>query len=58
MVKDTVCNMEFDETNAGYSLILGDKTYYFCSEGCKAEFERHPDDYSNQRDKPEEDASV
>lgn len=58
MVKDIVCNMEIDETNAEYSLLFEGKTYYFCSEGCRAEFERHPDDYSNCGETLVEDLSV
>ena len=45
MVKDTVCKMEIDETTVENSLIFEGQTYFFCSEGCRAEFQRHPQDY-------------
>ena len=45
MVIDLVCKMEVDENDAKPRLILEEKTYYFCSEGCRAEFERHARDY-------------
>lgn len=50
MVKDTVCEMEIDETTAGNSLIFEGQTYFFCSEGCRAEFQRHPEDYVKSAD--------
>jgi YHS domain-containing protein len=45
MVTDLVCGMEINENAAGYSLILGGGKYFFCSEGCRAEFKRRPQDY-------------
>lgn len=42
MTKDPVCGMNVDETKAAGSVAYGDKTYYFCSSGCKATFERDP----------------
>lgn len=45
MVKDTVCEMEIDEKAVGFSLNFEGQTYFFCSEGCLAEFQRHPQDY-------------
>lgn len=44
MVKDLVCGMEVNE-NIGYSLVFEDKKHFFCSQGCRAEFKRHPQDY-------------
>lgn len=45
MVKDLVCGMEVDETKAvGVSEYNGRK-YYFCSTGCKAAFDREPENY-------------
>ncbi|MGA2286699.1 MAG: YHS domain-containing protein [Dehalococcoidia bacterium] len=42
MVKDPVCGMEIDsETAAGSSEYEG-TTYYFCSEGCKHDFDTSP----------------
>jgi YHS domain-containing protein len=44
-VKDPVCGMDVDpEQAAGKSEYQG-KTYYFCSPGCKAAFEREPAKY-------------
>lgn len=45
MVADLVCGMEINENAAGCSLILGGGKYFFCSEGCRAEFKRRPQDY-------------
>lgn len=45
MVTDVVCGMQINENAAGYSLILGSEKYFFCSEGCWAEFKRRPQDY-------------
>lgn len=40
--KDPVCGMMVDEKrSAGTSSFQG-KTYYFCSGGCKASFDRNP----------------
>lgn len=50
MVKDTVCEMEIDETAARFSLNFEGQTYFFCSEGCRAEFQRHPQDYVKSAD--------
>ncbi len=48
MVKDVVCGMQIDEkTAAGQSEYAG-KTYYFCSPGCKAKFDRDPAKYASQ----------
>jgi YHS domain-containing protein len=39
---DPVCGMEVDpKTAAGSSIYLG-KTYYFCSPGCKRDFDKEP----------------
>ncbi len=48
MVKDVVCGMTIDEkTAAGTSEYQG-KTYYFCSVGCKATFDREPAKYASK----------
>jgi YHS domain-containing protein len=42
MIKDPVCGMMIDpKTSAGKSDYLG-QTYYFCSLGCKKEFDQNP----------------
>ena len=43
-VVDPVCGMEVDPANAPKSTYAG-KTYYFCSEGDKAKFEKNPVQY-------------
>jgi Cu+-exporting ATPase len=48
MAIDPVCGMEVDEqTAAGQSEYKG-KTYYFCSLGCKAAFDKDPEKYLQQ----------
>ena len=45
MEKDVVCGMTVDpKTSAAKSEHKG-KTYFFCSKGCKADFDKHPDKY-------------
>lgn len=44
MVKDIVCGMEVNET-AAYSFVFENEKYFFCSQGCRAEFKRRPQDY-------------
>jgi YHS domain-containing protein len=42
---DPVCGMEVDpKTAAGKSEYQG-KTYYFCSPGCKRDFDKEPQKY-------------
>ena len=42
---DPVCGMELGEGEAKQLLVDKGYEYYFCSVGCRAEFERHPDEY-------------
>lgn len=45
MEKDPVCGMNVDpKTAAGKSEYKG-KTYYFCSTGCKKDFDKEPQKY-------------
>jgi YHS domain-containing protein len=45
MYKDPVCGMDVEpETAAGKSEYKG-QTYYFCSLGCKASFDKNPEKY-------------
>jgi YHS domain-containing protein len=45
MVKDPVCDMDVDpKTAAGKSEYQG-QTYYFCSLGCKRDFDKDPEKY-------------
>ena len=46
MEKDPVCGMTVDpKSAAGQSQHQG-KTFYFCSAGCKAKFEKNPGQYA------------
>jgi YHS domain-containing protein len=45
MAKDPVCGMDVDpQTAAGKSEYKG-QTYYFCSPGCKQDFDKDPEKY-------------
>lgn len=46
IVKDAVCKMELDESQVKESRVQEGRKYYFCSVGCRTEFERHPEDYT------------
>lgn len=54
---DPVCRMQLDEKDATHSLVHQGHIYYFCSVGCQAEFQRHPEDYvkSKPAEKGEQD---
>ncbi len=46
MSHDPVCGMDVeDEAHAPKSIYKG-RTYYFCCDGCKEEFDAHPEDYA------------
>lgn len=47
MAKDLVCGMNVDEKKAATAVHDG-KTYYFCSAGCQATFERAPGEYTGK----------
>lgn len=45
-LKDPVCGMEAtDDVNFDYE----GRTYYFCSDHCRAQFEKEPERYISQR---------
>jgi Cu+-exporting ATPase len=46
MAKDPVCGMNVDEKKAATTSTHAGKTYYFCSAGCKATFEKAPEKYA------------
>jgi len=48
MTKDPVCGMNVDEKKAGATAVHEGKTYYFCSTGCKATFEKAPAKYATK----------
>lgn len=42
MEKDPICGMMVDAKRAAGSSVYDGKTYYFCSSGCKATFDKSP----------------
>ena len=46
MEKDPVCGMQVDPKAAAGQAVQRGKTYYFCSAGCKAKFEKNPGQYT------------
>ena len=42
MERDPICGMMVDPIRAAGTSVYGGKTYYFCSAGCKATFEKSP----------------
>ena len=49
MVKDPVCDMDVDPQNAAATSEYKGQTYYFCSQGCKAAFDKAPEKYVGQQ---------
>ena len=47
-MRDPICNMEVDEQDAAGESQYQGKTYYFCSQGCKEEFDQNPQQYANK----------
>jgi YHS domain-containing protein len=45
MELDPVCGMEVDPKTAQYTSVYQGKTYYFCSPGCKRDFDKEPQKY-------------
>lgn len=45
MEKDPVCGMMVDPKTAEYKSNYQGKTYYFCSPGCKKDFDKEPQRY-------------
>jgi len=43
--QDPVCKMIVDVDNAPAKIEHGEHTHYFCSQQCKAEFEKNPKKY-------------
>ncbi len=44
-VKDPVCGMMIEETEAAATKAHNGTTYFFCSKGCAERFEGRPDDF-------------
>ncbi|MHB1133229.1 MAG: YHS domain-containing protein [Chloroflexota bacterium] len=52
MAKDPVCGMDVNEKEAekaGLTSQQQGRTYYFCSRGCKQDFESNPQRYMAQQ---------
>ena len=47
MSKDLVCGMNVDESSK-FKLEYQGKMYYFCSQMCKATFDKHPAVYASR----------
>jgi len=47
MAIDPICKMTVDEKRAKFTTAYMGKTYYFCSPGCKREFEKTPQKYAS-----------
>ena len=45
---DPVCNMMVEEDKAAATAEYEGKTYYFCSVGCKNDFQEDPEAYLRQ----------
>ncbi len=46
MAKDPICGMNVDEKTAKLKSDYKGKTYYFCSQMCKATFDKNPAKYA------------
>jgi YHS domain-containing protein len=44
-VKDPVCGMEFDESQAEAQTTYQGQAYFFCSEECRKTFEENPAEF-------------
>jgi len=51
MAKDVVCGMDVDESTAPAVSEHNGKTYYFCCEHCKQNFEQDPEKYVGEENK-------
>ena len=45
---DPVCGMEVDPATAAGSSEYQGQTYYFCSMGCKRQFDKDPESYLSE----------
>ena len=50
MAIDPVCGMEVDEQDAEAKLTYAGRTFLFCSEACKEEFQENPEDFVDDLD--------
>ena len=44
-ITDPVCKMPLRREQIRESIVVDGVRYFFCSVGCRAEFQRHPEDY-------------
>lgn len=58
MITDPVCNMQLNEQEVMHTRTFGGEVYYFCSEACRAEFERHTEDYVKKTQTQEQETDV
>ena len=49
-VHDPVCHMDIDPATAAGTSEYEGQTYYFCSPGCKASFDKNPEKYLGKAD--------
>lgn len=47
---DPVCHMDIDPATAAGKSEYNGQTYYFCSPGCKASFDKDPEKYLGNAD--------
>ncbi len=45
-VHDPVCHMDIDPKKAAGTSQYQGQTYYFCSTGCKSQFEKQPEKFA------------
>lgn len=46
MARDPVCGMTVSKENAPAKESYKGHTFFFCSEGCKTQFDKNPDKYA------------
>jgi YHS domain-containing protein len=51
MAIDPICKMEVSEKTAKFKSAYNDKILYFCSAGCKKEFDDNPEKYICKEEK-------
>ena len=53
-VTDPVCKMVIDEKDAAGTSVYKGKTYYFCAESCKEDFDKDPEKFLEEKAAPAE----
>ena len=49
MAKDPVCGMDVDQATTKWTSEYNGQIYYFCSKGCKADFDDNPSEYASSQ---------